>query len=291
MKILIILISLFATTLVNAQQAWTQKKGEAYIQIGGSMLSYSTIFNDKYKTGEIPRPITEFVVSTYAEYGFNNQLTGTLIIPYHNLSSGDLNKDWIGFAPEKGKLNTLGNINIALTYKFFDRKGIVLSSKLGMSTNTIKVDDLTGLRSGYDAFGLSPILLCGIGTKKYFASFESGVNLLSHGYLHRYLLNAQIGTHLLKNKKLLFIFGMSTSTSIGNSTSEDNSKLDKNASLTGLYLNEQSYYTGNIKLGFKLIPNLSIWFSTSSGIAKNIGQKMVPSISVGYNMKKKNSEN
>ena len=72
-NILFISIMFFGISL-SAQQAWTQKKSEGYFQIGSSFLSYSELYNLTSDAIELPRPITELIISSYLEYGISGKI-------------------------------------------------------------------------------------------------------------------------------------------------------------------------------------------------------------------------
>ena len=287
---------LFLTLLIsgpwlNAQQAWTQEKGEAYFQFGSSVLSYSSLHNYTSDPIDIPRPISELILSSYVEYGLTDKLTASVTIPYHIVSSGDIASEWNSFSPKKGDLAALGNIKFDLTYKMYQKNDIALSSKIGLSAPSGKIEQSTGLRTGYNAYAVCPSLLAGIGTSKYFASAEAGMNLMSNRYFNRFVINAQIGKHFLKDQKLLLILGLSTSSALGNSSPDDILTLDGNARLTGLYVNEQSHFAANLKLAYILAQDWTIWSSIAGGVAKNIGRNAVYSLSLSYKLKKKATVN
>jgi hypothetical protein len=278
-------IILLINSCALAQQAWTQKKGEGYFQIGASSFNYSSAADDDFKSFDLARPITEIIISLYAEYGITNKLTGTVIVPFHFVSSGELNSKWLGFAPEEGNLTTFGNLNLALTYRIYAKKDFVLSSKLASSINTSNYDVATGLRTGYDAFGISPTILAGIGTDVFFSSAETGINILTGGYLSRFIFKAQIGKELTKNKRLIGIFVISTNTALGNASNEDNLNLNRTSAFTALYQNEQTYYAGIVKFGYKLSDYWGLWLSIGGGYAKNIGRNPVYSLAFAYNFR------
>lgn len=289
MKYFLLLIILSCGHSLHAQQAWTQKKGEAYFQVGGSLLNYSALHYYTSSAIEIPRPITELTLSAYAEYGILDNLTAAVNVPYHLISSGELATDWNGFAPEKGELAALGNVNLGFTYKMYDKKRVVVSSKLGFGINSSTAQQSTGLRTGYDAYTVAPSVLAGIGTSKFFASAEAGMNFMTNGYLHRFVFNAQIGKHFLKSKRMLFVVAVSTITAVGKSSEDDNLNLDGNARFTGLYMNNQSFYAVNFKLGYELTRHWTIWTALAGGMANNIGRGAVFSLTIAYQLKKKDS--
>ena len=275
---------LFLSFNSQAQQAWTQKKGSGYFQVGSSFYKYLTVYGADAETVNIARSITENTLSLYGEYGLSSKLTATVSVPLHFISSDELNAEWEGFLPEEGKLTALGNINLALTYQWYKNDGKVLAAKIAASLNTASFDEMTGLKSGYQAIGITPIILAGIGKDNFFASAEVGLNYLSNDYLPRFLFNAQIGKPFGKSKRLIGIFGITSSTSLGEATIEENLKINGNSSYTWLYQNEQTYYAINLKLGYKFSKKWSIWLSSGGGTAKNLGRGAVYTIALGYNL-------
>lgn len=284
--ILIIASTLFSFHL-QAQQAWTKKKGEGYFQIGSSYFQYSTLSSKDFKSVDIARPIAETVVSFYGEYGISDKLMATLILPMHFISSGDLNPEWQGITLEKGNLTNLGNINLAFTYLLHQKNGVVVSSKLAASMNSSEYDETTGLRTGYNAFGISPTILAGIGRSNFFSSAEIGVNILNNDYLNRFIFNAQIGKELGESKKFTGIFNIGINATLSTASDSENDEINGNAAQTALYLNEQAYYSASLKLGYKLATNWALWFAVGGGAGQNIGQNGVYSLALAYKLQKK----
>lgn len=276
---------LFSVSQLSAQQAWTQKQREAYVQLGTNLFSYSTAYGDDFKAADIPRPITETIISLYGEYGITNTLTATAIVPLHFISSGNLDEEWTGFSPEKGNITGLGNVSLALTYNLYKKNTVVLSSKFTSVINTSNYDAATGLRTGFDAYSFSPTFLIGIGTNTFFASAETGFSFLTNDYANRYLFSAQIGKDFTPGRKITGIFSISSSIALGNPSDEENIRIDETTLYTALYQNEQTYYAAALKAGYKFTANWTLWLAAAGGIAKNIGRAGVYSISLGYNIR------
>jgi len=116
------------------------------------------------------------------------------------------------------------------------------------------------------------------------------MNFMTNGYLHRFVFNAQIGKHFLKSKRMMFIVAVSTITAVGNTSADDNLELDGNARFTGLYMNDQSFYAVNLKLGYALTSKWTTWVALAGGMANNVGQSGVYSVSIAYQLKNKASE-
>ncbi len=270
----------------QAQQAWTQKKGEGYFQIGASSFYYSSAgAADAFKSYDLARPITEFIVSLYAEYGLANKLTGTVIVPFHFVSSGELSSKWPGFAPEEGSLTAFGNLSLALTYQIYSSNYFVLSSKLASSIKTSDYDVTTGLRTGYGAFGISPTILVGISTDVFFTSAETGIDILTEGYLNHYIFQAQIGKEFTQSKRFIGVFVISINRALGNASNEENQNLNGTSVFTTLYQNERTYYAGILRFGYKLSDTWGLWFSIGGGPSKYTGRNPVFSLAFAYNLR------
>lgn len=286
MKRIIIIILFLNASVALSQQAWTQKKGEGYFQISSSFTGYDQVFDNNSENQPIPWSISQTIVSAYGEYGLSDRLMATLVVPFHLTSTGDSNLSFPGIATDGGEISAMGNIDAALTYKLIDKNSFVFSSKLNIGLPTASFDDNTGLRTGYDGMSITPSILLGRGTSKYFTSAEAGARIISNGYSPQFIFNAQLGKKFLKSEKLLLILGMNILAPLGEASVIDNFELDGNASYTGLYLNEQSYYAWNVKVGYYFTKKISSWVSLGGGTAKNVGLSPGISLSVGYNLKK-----
>ncbi len=265
-----------------AQQAWVHAQGSGYVQLGTTLFTYSSLHNGGDSPIELPRSISDNILSLYLEYGLTGKLTATAVLPYHLQSSGDLASGWSKFAPEKGTLNALGNTSIALTYQIVERDGIVFSTKLLGQLATSKYDDNTGLQSDYSTASITPSLLVGVGKSNYFFSGEIGYTLQGGDYLDRFILQAQLGTSFGIKKKLVAILAASNMSSLGQVDEARSEALDGNARLTGLYINDQSYLALTFKLGYKLNDRLSAWGSIAGGAATNVGRGIVFGLALGY---------
>jgi hypothetical protein len=285
---LIITILVFICSLnTKAQQAWTQKKGEGYFQIGSSYLNYSDLHLGNVSFSKLPRPVTEIIVSSYNEFGITDKFTGILSVPFHFVSVGDFDTSSLSYLNfDKGSLSALGNVSTGLLYNLYAKNGNVLSTKLNASYNTSSRQQNTGLSTGYNAFILEGSILAGRGTQNYFTSGEISTVISANNFLSRIQVNGQIGKRFLKSKKLILIFAISTNTYLSD-ISKSNSLLAIQANdYTGLYNAKQAYYAINMKAGFEFSKVWSMWGSIAGGEATNIGAGINYALSIGYKLKK-----
>lgn len=273
-----LLSAVLLSSVSIAQQAWTQPKGFVYSQVGVSLFNYDTKYNIHSDPESIPREIVQNIISAYSEYGLRDNLTVGLNVPFQMVKSGEINANYVGFLPDRGELNALGNVSTWLNYRIYNKHSISSTVKLEYSANTSSSITSAGLRSGFDAASVTPSFLVGYGYSRFFTSAEIGYRILTNDYLDRILVNAQLGVKLLPKDRVILIFGLAMSNSIGSETES----IDGNNRFTALYQNQQSYTSTNFKVGVNLNSNFSLWFANATGTAKNVGRSTISSFAVAY---------
>ncbi len=272
----LLLLCCTATSGIIAQQAWTRAKGSYYVQVGGSFLQSNSLLNGTEDPILLNRDVSDVTIQGYGEYGLTSKLMISAQLPLKLLSVDNT----VGQPNLKdGSLTALSNVQAALTYNFYQKNGWVLSGKTGFSLPTAKFDEATGLRSGFDAFSFTPSLMAGLGRNKFFSSAELGYVLRSNNYSRRIAAAWQIGGFWGKKKQFIPILGIELMRS-GKSDFDDSTSKS-----TGLYLNEQSYLSPNLKIGYKPNPNITLWLSAGGGlgyITRNIAASPGLSFTVSY---------
>ena len=259
MKKIFTVILVLICTKIYAQQAWTSPKGKFYSQIGYTPHNYYGIIIGK-DVIETNRQSADNNFVGYLQYGITDRLMGTLIVPY-NISSSKLKSGTDTYGLTDGTLAGFSNIQTALTYRFLEKNGFVLSGKMNVALPTATYDAAKGLRTGDDCTAFEPSLLVGFGHAKYFASAEIGVGYRTNNYSSQNLLGVQIGKFLGRKKKLLAIFNPHYRLS-----NNDGSRADGNTRYTVSFLNNQSYLVYGLKFGYKLTDKLMIWSSIRGAI-------------------------
>ena len=280
-----LIITFFSQQLTFAQQAWTSPKGKFYSQLGYTSLVYDGSNKAYDEIIPLNRKITHNALQGYIQYGITDKLMVTGIVPL-TFTSSKLTSGTQPTGLSDGSLNGLGNIQTALTYRFYEKNGIVFSGKLNAILPTAQKDVATGLRTGDDTFGISPSLLAGYGHSKFFASAEIGYGYRTNKYSSQSLINAQIGKLFGKKQKFIAIFN-----TVNRVSSKNGSYQDTNNKYTGFFLNNLSYNVIGLKFGYKITPKLMIWTNIRStspgGVPQNIGEPSEPlpaySISISYN--------
>jgi hypothetical protein len=246
-------ISFLCSNLLVAQQAWTSPKGKFYSQIGFTYLVYDGYNKSDIEIIPLNRKITHNALQGYIQYGITDKLMVTGVLPL-TFTNSTLTSGAQPAGLSDGKLNGLGNIQTALTYRFYEKNGIVLSGKLNAILPTAQKNVATGLRTGDDAFGFAPSLLAGYGHSKFFTSMEFGGVLRNNNYSNQTLAYFQLGKFMGKKQNFLMILHSALRFSSKNGTYDDG-----NSKYTATYLNDLRYIAYGLKLGYKVTPKIMAW--------------------------------
>ncbi|MDX2305324.1 MAG: hypothetical protein NW226_21115 [Microscillaceae bacterium] len=270
----------------NAQaQAWTRKKGGGYAQLGFSNISANSLYSNLDDISEINlrREVTDNTLQFYGEYGLSDKFTLVTAIPFKLLETGNkiFSTQFFPDTLESGSLSALGNISIAGVYGLPQTKNWVASAKLRLDLNTASYDAPTGLRTGYDAWGLAPSLTGGYGSTYFFATAEVGVNLRINNYSHQFFSSLQAGVNY--NQRIFLIAVLEILQSFENGDFND-----ENALHSGLYVNDLEFTAFQLKVGGYPTKNLGVWLSSGGGSSGNfVAKGRALTLAVSYQWNKK----
>ena len=276
MKKLSILAALFVSIQLFSQSPWTKKKNEGYVQLNfTSIASYNKVFgNPEYDT---QREITDNTLQFYGEFGITNTITLFANVPLKMLKSGDFSKDMSlvlpSFITAKATETTLGNIQLGVKHNFINKKWLV-SAQLAIEANTSSYNAEAGLRSGYDAWTVTPLILAGRGFDKWYIQAFTGADIRTNNYSSNFKLGGEIG---YKTLDWLWIAGFLDGVA---SFKNGDIALPQENLATALYVNDQSYAA----FGLKFIAEFNKKFGANVGlggafVGRNVAK--VPAISFG----------
>ncbi|CAM1357773.1 transporter [Tenacibaculum xiamenense] len=270
MKNVKIIIALLFTGTLFAQSPWTKKKNEAYLQLSFSSISnYTELFgNPDYGTD---REITDNTLQLYAEYGVSDKTTLFANVPFKMVKSGNPTLD-VAIIPE-GSESSLGNIQLGVKHNFYNKKWLI-SGQVGVEANTGSYNAATGLRTGYDAWTITPLVLVGRGFNNWYIQAFTGVDIRTNDYSSAYKLGGELG---YKAIDWLWVAGFLDGVA---SFQNGETVIPTSNALTGLYVNNQSYAA----FGLKLIGEINDKFGANAGIGGAFGGRNVakkPAFSLG----------
>jgi hypothetical protein len=272
----LLIIGLFYTCSLQAQQAWVREKNSFYTQVGVSMLSADALLNGTNEPIPLGRTVNDLTAQFYGEYGLGHNFSISAQIPLKLLS---VSSTTLPPGLQDGNMTSLSNIQAALTWQAFKKSGYVGALKLNAGLPTASFDEQTGLRSGFDATSITPSLLVGYGHSRFFTSAEFGYTWRSNDYSTRWIGGWQLGTTLGKKKRLIPILFVEWA------VSGDSSFDDESGKTTGLYLNTQSYVSPGLKLGYKFNSHWMAWASlgaAAGAVTKDVAASPGMSLSISY---------
>lgn len=241
---------------MNSQSPWTQKKGEAYTQLSFTTISnYDAIFSDSSQN--LFGTYSDNTLQVFGEYGLSNKTSLLVNLPFKLISVSDFKDPRIDCSGDCGRdynNNTFGNISLGLKHNFY-KKSWVISGQLTVEANTSSYDMNSGIRSGYDAWSFTPLVLAGRGFGKVYVQGFLGADIRTNNYSSNFKIGGEIGKKI--SKKIWLIGFLDISKSLENGSIS----LPFQQNLTGLYVNDQEYGS----FGFKGIGEFTEKFGVTAG--------------------------
>ncbi len=237
MKNLYIIITLLSTQFLLAQSPWTQEKGTFYTQLSFSTISnYDEVFGDPdYQT---EREITDNTLQLYGEYGISNKTTLLVNLPIKLIKTGDLLVER-GFT-EAGSETAFGNVSIGLRHQFYNKKWLI-SGQLNVEANTGTFTEISGIRTGYDAWTFTPTVNFGRSFEKFYVQAFTGIDLRTNDYSNNFKIGGEVGT---KVHSKIWLIGF---VDIVSSFNDGDVNLSFRNIGTALYINNQEYGAFGVK--------------------------------------------
>ena len=239
MKNLPKIVFLFITTSLFSQSPWTQKKGEAYTQFSfTSIANYTAIFGDPDYSTE--RSITDNTLQLYSEYGLTDKTSLLLNVPLKLISTNELVDDSTIALTTEDNETSLGNIELSLKHNFY-KKNWLITGQLSVEANTATFNEASGIRTGYDAWTVTPLFIIGKSFNEIYIQAFTGVNIRSNDYSSNFKLGGEIGKKI--TDKIWLIGFLDISKSLNDGTIN----LPTNNASTALYVNNQEYGSFGLK--------------------------------------------
>ncbi|MBX2841555.1 MAG: transporter [Flammeovirgaceae bacterium] len=260
---IVLILNVFNIT-ISFGQAWTQKKGSIYTQIGSSFIAGTSKYSNAGSPLDLVRKVTDITLQLYHEHGISDKLTIVGNVPFKLVSTGDeiVALGFSGDTIPSGSLSGFGNISLSAIYGLQQSGQWVYSLQLRTDLNTAKEKQESGLRTGVDAWGVAPSFHIGYGGNAFWSSFDLGGNFRSNNFSTQWFSNLQLGKNI--NQKFQIIGQLSALQSF-----EDGNAPDGKAIETGLYTNNLEYLAFSLKLGYRITSNINLWGALGGGLSGN----------------------
>jgi len=253
MKHVTTLFTLLISISIFSQSPWTQEKGKFYTQLSFTTISnYNTLFGEPETITE--REITDNTIQFYGEYGLSDKTSLLVNIPFKNIETGNLSTNTVNPLTTANTESTVGNIELGIRHNFYN-KDWILSGQISVEANTSSFDAASGIRTGYDAWTVSPLFLAGKSFGNTYIQSFLGFNLRTNDYSSNFRVGGEVGSKLGKYVWLIAFLDISTSFENGDVI------LPQSNLLTGLYVNDQEFGA----IGLKAIGEISNNFGITAG--------------------------
>lgn len=254
MKHLTKLLFLFISIAAYSQSPWTQKEGKFYTQLSFTTISnYNTLFGDpEYK---LQRNVTDNTLQVYGEYGISDKTTLLLNLPLKLIKTAGFNNDAndVFTQTEENSKSSIGNLEIGIKHNFYN-KDWLLSGQISVEANSGSFDANSGIRTGYDAWTITPLFLAGRGYKDSYVQTFIGANIRTNNYSSNFKIGGEYGKKITEQVWLIGFVDIVKSLENGNIV------LPTTNTVTGLYVNNQEYGA----FGFKGIYEVNDKFGVNS---------------------------
>lgn len=269
MKSIVIFLHLLITFSCFSQGPWTQEKGKFYTQVSFTTIpSYDTLFgNPDYN---INGQISDNTIQLYGEYGISNKTTLIVNLPYKLIT---LNENNI-----KNTVNKLGNIEFGLKHNFYN-KDWLLSGLFTIEANTSSYNEISRIRTGYDAWSFTSLFLAGKSFGKNYLQAFVGANIRTNNYSSNFKIGGEFGGKV--GNKIWLIGFLDISKVFKEGYFRRGELSPKTFSpVTGLYVTDQEYGVVGAKVIGEFSDNFGITASLPAAFFGNNVPKQL-ALSVG----------
>jgi len=275
MKQCILIFSILLTAnFLYAQSPWTQEKGSGYGQLALLAIpKYSDFFAKGEDNFTSSREYSETAAQAYVEYGVLEGTTLVLDAPIKFLTSGEDLLDTLA-TNEAGNLTSLGNIRLSVRQNIYN-KGPNVAVQLGMEIPTGKYDDATGLRTGYDAWTITPSVSVGGGLGKGYIFGYGGIGIRTNEYSNYFNVGLEGGYNPFEPFWVMLFFDVIQSF-------ENGERIDPpNNVQTAFYVNDQEWASLGLKLLYNINDNIGLTASTTLAAFAANQVPASPSVAIG----------
>ncbi len=266
--IALLLLSCFPV-VACAQSPWVRSRAGFYAQAAWQFIpAYAAVYPDNNVSGTVPlhRKISEGTFQLYGEYGLTRRATLTIALPLRFLRAGQTIVNPLPNGYAAGTLVGLGNVSLSLRRTLYTGK-ITLAGTVRLDAPTNSNDAETGLRTGYNAFTVVPMLNAGRGFRHAYVFAYAGYGMRTHAYNDFLHAGIEGGWHFKK----WWLTGFSE-LNLPLKNTGDGPILPGANSFTRLYVHNQGY----LSIGFKSQVELHRFYGVALSAAGAAWGRNVP---------------
>lgn len=269
-----VLVILGVAGVGHAQNPWVRSKAGFYLQAAWQTTPrYKEIFGSTGKDQPLDRQLTESTLHLYGEYGITRHTTLVVSLPYRFQKAGKFLENTPAPQTNAGSLNGLGNTSIGLRHAILNGNW-PLTGFLRVDLPVDKFNNNAGLRTGYRSLTVLPMLSTGKKSSQSYWFAYAGYAFRTRDY------SAYINAGLEAGYRIRKVWAIAFSELVLPPYTGKRPDLSTNNLLTGLYVNEQTYWSLGLKGVFEMH---RFWGFTASTTSRVVGELVPqrPTFSVG----------
>lgn len=179
-----------------AQSPWVRSKAGFYAQLSWQFIpEYHKRFSDNANLRYMHRAIREDAVQLYGEYGLSRKTTATIALPLRRIESGAQIRASGDYAA--GTLLGIGNISLGIRHSL-GGDAVKAAASLRVDLPTQAYQSESGLRTGFPATTILPMISVGRGYRRAYWFAYGGYGFRTEGYNHFINLGLEAGLKLRK---------------------------------------------------------------------------------------------
>jgi hypothetical protein len=263
--LLLVLVLLFLSSSY-AGGPWLNKKKSGFLQVQSTFPggAYNRLFLENNLESSLNRPVLDYTLQAYIEYGLTDKLDIISTLPYKFVSTRPASDST---ELPKGNLNGLGNYKFGIKYRLSDND-LKIATSLQSNFNTINKDLEKGLTTGYDANTIGLYLHIGKGFNENLYSFiDLGINTMSNNFSDYIDIHYELGYQIKPAFWAAFTLDL-------RETFKGGDYVNENLRQTGLYTNNQEYFAYGVKTSFELNNKIGFTAATFGAFSGNYVAKI-----------------
>jgi len=263
---LLLLLACLGGHVVAAQSPWVRSKAGAYAQLAfQSIPRYGYIYDANGNEKILEQSVTEQAFQLYGEYGLTKRTTGIIALPFRSILA-DRNPDFPGTPQYRSDYFILrpGNITLSVRHQLRNQKlPITLTMRVDLPSWASRPE--TGLRAGFKAVTLLPMLSTGKGYEKAYWFGYGGYALRTNHYSDFALLGIEAGRRM---GRFWIIAYSEMQISMKNRTRLEPESFQR----SNLYVNNQGHWS----LGLKSVIKMNRFWGFILGGAGVLDARLLP---------------
>lgn len=255
-----------AAPVARARSPWTPERGHGYAQAAlYAIAPYDRVITDSGDEFDTGRTLTDLTLEFYVEHGLTRDWTLIVVAPFKFLDAGDLNPD-ASISPttiESGSLAAPGNLRLGIR-RALARGDWNAALQLDVEAPTGAFREETGLRTGYDAWSIAPVLGVGRGTERGYWYAYAGGGWSGNDYSSSWRVGIE-GGRRSAGGRWWWIGALEALQSF-----HDGDRVEAPTNLeTGLYVNDQEVLAPVIKVLYRASARWGVQATVQGGITGN----------------------